>query len=469
MKVIEFTKVFDKSKLGFGMVKLFPKVHLLTITGLSSLLIAGIATSTNSAMETKRIVQPIQLELPATGAPLVKGKNAALFDTLASVNIPAPVAIKDTWTKETVRNGDNLSLLFNRVGLSDSVLYHFINSGKAAKKLTKIHPGQEIFFNINENNQLYGLRYQKNRLQSIEFSRTDKGFSHSNVTIEPDTKLAYREATIINSLFLAGTNAGMEESLIMELAGIFGWDIDFALDIRTNDSFKVLYNEQFINGEKSGNGPILAAEFTNQNKTYKAVRYVNNKGEADYFTPEGKSMRKAFLRTPVDFARISSHFNLKRKHPILNRIRAHKGTDYAAPKGTPIKAAGNGRVVHVGRKGGYGKTVIIRHGQSYKTLYAHMHKYHQGIKTGAKVQQGQVIGYVGKSGLATGPHLHYEFYKNGVVRNPVKVQLPKAKSIPKSLLGDFTLMTRPLVAQLNKFDKTIQLATTEDKHSTINN
>ena len=180
-------------------------------------------------------------------------------------------------------------------------------------------------------------------------------------------------------------------------------------------------------------------------------------------------MKKAFLRTPVDFARISSHFNLRRKHPILNKIRAHKGTDYAAPTGTPIKAAGNGKVIFAGTKGGYGRTVIIRHGQSYQTLYAHMHRYGRGIKTGKKVKQGQVIGYVGKSGLATGPHLHYEFYKNGSVRNPVKVELPKAKSIAKSTLRDFKRQTNPLVTQLDQLNRKTQLALSENKQPTTAN
>ena len=259
-------------------------------------------------------------------------------------------------------------------------------------------------------------------------------------------------------MFLAGTNAGMEQSLIMEVASIFGWDIDFALDIRSNDRFSVLYEEHFLNGEKLRNGPILAAEFTNQGKTFKAVRYTDSKGSSNYFTPEGNSMRKAFLRTPVDFARISSHFNLKRKHPVLNRIRAHKGTDYAAPTGTPIKAAGDGKVTWAGTKGGYGRTVMIQHGQSYKTLYAHMRRYGKGIRSGVRVKQGQIIGYVGSSGLATGPHLHYEFYVNGAVRNPVRVSLPKAKAIPKKELANFKAQTTPIVATLQNYQKNIQIA-----------
>lgn len=454
MKPFEFTKRNIKKNEIAKTVKLFPKSHLLLASGLASILLVA-AMATYSDKKPERAVQSIELKLN-----IADSTQAAAEQT-----IPTP---SNNWHTETVKSGDSLSFLFNRAGLSDLVLQQFLNGNKNAAALRKIFPGQKIEFNI-ENDELLGLRYQKNKLHYVEFTKTDKGFTDNSVVTEPDTRIAYREATIINSLFLAGTDVGLEESSIMELASIFGWDIDFALDIRANDSFKVLYEERFINGEKIGNGPILAAEFTNQNKTFKAVRYIDNEGNANYYTPEGKSMRKAFLRTPVDFARISSHFNLQRKHPILNRIRAHKGTDYAAPTGTPIRAAGNGKIELAGTKGGYGRTVIIRHGQSYKTLYAHMHKYGKAIHTGARVKQGQIIGYVGKSGLATGPHLHYEFYKNGVVRNPVSVELPKAESIPKSLLTNFNSQVQPLVAQLKQFTSDTQLALSENTKTLTSN
>jgi murein DD-endopeptidase MepM/ murein hydrolase activator NlpD len=446
MKVIEFTKRIAKKERLLSAIKFFPKRHLLIVGGLSGILLTTAVTS-YSAKESIRSSQTLALSI-----------SSSTLETEDNVTISEPSI---AWHTETVKSGDSLSVLFDRAGLSNLVMRRFLNSGKSALQLTKIYPGQKIAFHTSDG-QLKGIRYQKSKLHRIEFIQEGGSFVDNSVVMEPDRHTAYREATIINSLFLAGTDVGLEESLIMDLANIFGWDIDFALDIRANDSFKVLYEEQFMDGEKIGNGPILAAEFTNQKRVYKAVRYTDKNGETNYYTPEGKSMRKAFLRTPVDFARISSHFNLKRKHPILNKIRAHKGTDYAAPTGTPIKAAGNGKVAFAGIKGGYGRTVIIRHGQSYKTLYAHMHKYGRGIKTGQKVKQGQIIGYVGKSGLATGPHLHYEFYKNGAVRNPVRVELPKAKSIPKSLLKDFAIQTQPLVAQLKSFNNT-QLASNSVK------
>jgi murein DD-endopeptidase MepM/ murein hydrolase activator NlpD len=243
----------------------------------------------------------------------------------------------------------------------------------------------------------------------------------------------------------------------MELANIFGWDIDFALDLRKNDQFSILYEKQFVDGEEIAAGNILAAEFSNRGKIFRAVRFVDPKGHSNYFTPEGDSMRKTFLRTPVDFARISSRFNLKRKHPVLNRIRAHKGVDYAASTGTPIKTTGDGRIIFRGRKGGYGRVVIVQHGQRYTTLYAHLSKFHSKRRSGSYVKQGQTIGYVGMSGLASGPHLHYEFRVNGVHRNPLTVSLPHAKPIDRKYLAAFKQQAQPLMSQLNQI-KTVRLA-----------
>ena len=240
----------------------------------------------------------------------------------------------------------------------------------------------------------------------------------------------------------------------MELAGIFGWDIDFALDIRQGDSFAVIYEEVFLDGEKVRDGDIIAATFSNRGESYQAIRYTDASNHTDYYSPDGHSMRKAFLRTPVEFSRISSRFSLGRKHPILNTIRAHKGVDYAAPRGTPIKATGDGKVIYRGVKGGYGNVVIIQHGSSYSTLYGHMSRFARGVHSGSHVKQGQIIGYVGSSGLATGPHLHYEFRINGVHRNPLTVKLPDAQPLPKQYMADFQMHANQLVASLDLLSKT---------------
>jgi murein DD-endopeptidase MepM/ murein hydrolase activator NlpD len=259
---------------------------------------------------------------------------------------------------------------------------------------------------------------------------------------------------------MSAQDAGLSDNLTMEIANIFGWDIDFALDIRKGDAFTVLYEELYLDGEKIDDGNILAAEFVNNGRTYQAVRYTDAGGHTDYYSLDGKSMRKQFLRTPVSIARISSRFNLKRKHPILNKIRAHKGVDYAAARGTPIKATANGRIVHRGKKGGYGNTIIIQHGSKYSTLYAHLSKYRGGLKKGSRVKQGQEIGYVGSSGLATGPHLHYELRVNGVHRDPLRVKLPGAEPLDRKYLDDFMTQANTLLARLDLV-RNVQVASNE--------
>ncbi|GAA6151855.1 OapA family protein [Pseudoteredinibacter isoporae] len=383
-----------------------------------------------------------------------------------SDTVPVEIEPEVEWHRETVKRGDNLSLIFKRAGLNDSDLHELISSCKEAKQLKRIHPGQAIDFHIADG-QLQELRYQTDQLSSANFRRDESNFIAETHIREPDLKPSYHEGTINSSLFLAGQNAGLSDALIMEMANIFGWDVDFVLDIRQGDNFRVMYDEKYLDGKHIGNGPILAAEFTNKDKTFRAVRYTHENGSSHYYTPEGDSMRKEFLRTPVDFARISSHFNLRRKHPVLNRIRAHKGTDYAAPRGTPIRAAGDGKIVHAGRKGGYGKAVILKHGGAYKTLYAHMSRYGKGVKTGKRVKQGQIIGYVGSTGLATGPHLHYEFHVNGRVRNPVTVKLPKARSIPKAEAERFKKLTQPMLAQMGDLQAARQIASLEETPNTL--
>ena len=238
----------------------------------------------------------------------------------------------------------------------------------------------------------------------------------------------------------------------MELADIFGWDIDFALDIRANDHFTVIFEELYSDGEKVKNGHILAAEFINDGKVFKAVRYMDHNNNIQYYTPNGKSLKKAFLRSPVKFSRISSKFTLKRWHPILHRFKSHKGVDYAASTGTPIKATGNGKIAFRGRKGGYGKTIVIEHGNQYSTLYAHLSRFSKA-RTGKRVKQGDTIGYVGKTGLATGPHLHYEFRVNNRHRNPLTIKLPKTRSIRKHYMTAFKNQTKNLLAQLEMYKK----------------
>jgi len=295
------------------------------------------------------------------------------------------------------------------------------------------------------------------RIKTLKVYADTDGFKSSIEEKTVEISHSTASAEINSSLFYDGKQAGLADKTIMELANIFGWDIDFSQGLRQGDSFSLVYETKNIDGKPIENGNILAAEFINRGEKYQAVRFVSEDGHAEYFSPEGKSMRKTFLRNPIDFARVSSRFNLRRKHPVLNRIRAHKGVDYAASTGTPIMSTGDGKVIFRGVKGGYGRVVIVQHGQKYSTLYAHMSKYGR-YKRGGRIKQGQVVGYVGKSGLATGPHLHYELRINGVHRNPLTAKFPAAKPIDKSLLAKFKQQTTPLLAQLEHINSPTQLA-----------
>lgn len=349
---------------------------------------------------------------------------------------------------DRVRSGDSLSVLFSRNNLSARDVIEIASS--VPKEVIKLRPGQELNWVKTRDGHVQEMDIVLSPLALHRITRkAEGGFSHQLIEKTAQRYPQYASATINTSLFYDGNKAGVPEQVLIRLAGIFGWDIDFALDIRTGDSFSLVYEEIWLNGEKIGNGDILAARFVSRGNTYTAVRYVDGKGDANYFTPTGLSMRKEFLRNPIDFARISSRFNLRRKHPVLNRIRAHKGTDYAAVTGTPIKSAGDGKVIFAGRKGGYGNVVIIQHGSRYQTLYAHMNGFHRSIRRGRKVRQGQVIGYVGSTGLATGPHLHYEFRVDGVHRDSLRVKLPKAKSIPSSEKSRFLKQARQMTAILD--------------------
>lgn len=368
------------------------------------------------------------------------------------------------WQHITVGKGDNLAVIFSRLNINARQWYEILKSDKQAKQLTRLNPGEKFDIRVDEQNQLQELIYKKNRTFSLNVERIANGFKVTPIHKDLETRVQHARAAIQDSLFVAGMKAGLSDSLIMELVGIFGWDIDFAQDIRSNDSFTFIYEEKYLDGEKVGNGNILAAEFTNQGKVYRAVRYTDASGRTDYYTPEGRSMRKAFLRTPVSYSRISSRFG-KRRHPILNRIRAHRGVDYSAPRGTPIKAAGDGKIIYRGRKGGYGKTIVIRHGGKYSTLYAHMSHYKRGLRSGKHVKQGQVIGYIGSTGLATGPHLHYEFRVHGVHRNPLTVRPPDARSINKRYKADYLAYSQGFLAQLDVLNK-LMLASSDDRPDT---
>lgn len=357
---------------------------------------------------------------------------------------PEPQIQPEDWQSVTVKSGDSLSTLFQRVGLSAQDVYKVTQATKKTNALSPLFPGNTLDFLI-EKGRLEKVRLIKTALvQTVVERQEDSAFKVTTITRTPDIETRFVQGTIKSSLFVDGQKAGLSQKKLMQLATIFGWDIDFALDIREDDHFALIYEENYLDEKLISEGNILAAQFTNRGKVFNAIRHT----DGNYYSPEGYSMRKAFLRSPVDFFRISSKYNPNRKHPVLKTVRPHRGVDYAAATGTPIKASGDGKVIWRGTKGGYGRTVIIQHAGIYTTLYAHMSKYNSKVKNGSRVKQGQVIGYIGSSGLATGPHLHYEFRINDVHKNPLKVKFPNVEPLNKEQMASFKPMATELVDQL---------------------
>jgi murein DD-endopeptidase MepM/ murein hydrolase activator NlpD len=466
---------------------LYPKSHLVAASGIAALLSLALLVFPSSDVEAKRTTMSLDMPAPmeqlkdaeqdapvapvaeqATPAPFAQIETSASTDTeqaaQPTVTPAAPIATtkEATAAKEVaaakkepghrqvvVAKGDTLSTLFEKVGLPASTVAEVVGSDKKAKQFTQLKRGQLLEFELSPEGELLSLHSKISDLDTIRLTKASTGFAFERETSKPVTRETYAHGVIKNSLSQSAARAGLSHSQTMDMASIFGYDVDFAQDIRQGDEFDIIYEQRVLNGKVIGTGGILAARFTNRGKTYTAVRYTNKQGNSNYYTADGNSMRKAFIRTPVDFARISSRFSMGRKHPILNKIRAHKGVDYAAPRGTPIKAAGDGKVTLAGRRGGYGNTVIIQHGNSYTTLYGHMQGFAKGIKTGGSVKQGQVIGYIGTTGLSTGPHLHYEFQVNGVHVDPLGQKLPMADPIAKAEKQRFNQLSQPLMAKMD--------------------
>jgi murein DD-endopeptidase MepM/ murein hydrolase activator NlpD len=350
-----------------------------------------------------------------------------------------------------VQRNDTLDQIFRRLQLSLSDLADIRTLEAARQALDVIRPGDPLTF-FKRGEQLVGLQrpLSINQTLKVERDSTDKFIASVEVVPLSRQAVAVR-GTIESSLFLAGNAAGLRDTMLTHLAEIFRWDVDFYLDVRAGDTFTVVYEKLLKDGEVVGDGEILAAEFVNDGQHYRAVRYVDAAGKADYFTPDGVSLRKAFLKAPVQVSRISSVFNPRRRHPILNTIRAHRGVDYAAPAGTPVHAAGTGRVQFRGVKGGFGNTVEIAHANGVVTRYGHLSRFAKGIAAGQKVDQGDVIGNVGMTGLATGPHLHFEYIENGDHKDPQKAMRQGAPGtpVPAAERADFDQAIAPLLVRLD--------------------
>ncbi|HJP52456.1 MAG: peptidoglycan DD-metalloendopeptidase family protein [Pseudomonadales bacterium] len=394
--------------------------------------------------------------LPETQPDSVNSAPVSLsIETIADETIaeiaPTPTRPADRrWEEAHIQPGDSLSMIFQRAGFSAAELQEIMSLGKKVAVLGNIKPGQSLRFEMGPDGDLKTLLYEQTPLKKLTVSRSDNGFDLNWDFLEPEVLISYKSAKITEdkpSLYHAGKAVGLSDNLIMELSYVFQWDISFALDLRQGDTFTLLYEDIYVNGEKVREGQILAAEFNNFGKTYTAVLFEEN-GRSSYFTPEGRSMRKAFLRDPVHFSHVSSRFNMKRLHPIHKRVMPHRGIDYAANRGTPVLASGDGTVTIARQNSASGRYMVIRHGEKYETKYLHLSSFAKSIRPGKKVKQGQTIGYVGATGWATAPHLHYEFLVNGVHRNPRTVKLPKAEPISKSNLLKFKQLTRPFLAHL---------------------
>jgi murein DD-endopeptidase MepM/ murein hydrolase activator NlpD len=412
-------------------------------------LLAAVATREGIAKRQSANVDPA---LPTDIATVLEAQSDAAFaeavQSALADPLPAPQA--SDWITVEVRKGQTFSQIFESQGLGFSEAIAVIKLSADAARLKNLRAGDKLLLRKNPDDKLEELRFELNESKTLHIRRgAEEQLEAVTIATELERRQALAAGIIENSLFLDGQRAGLSNRLLMQMAEMFGYDIDFALDLRIGDRFGVIYEELYRDGEKLRDGDIVAAEFVNRGRSVRAMRYIDADGNAAYYTPDGESLRKAFLRTPVDFARVSSGFNLRRRHPILNTIRAHKGVDYAAATGTPIRATADGHVEFMGVRGGYGRVVILKHGSQYTTLYAHMSQYRSGLRTGSRVRQGQVIGYVGATGLATAPHLHYEFRINGVHKDPMSVALPRANPLPRSIALRWKEETAPMVAQLD--------------------
>lgn len=384
--------------------------------------------------------------------------QASSADTTATLEA-APTVPEIDWRKVTIKEGDSFYSVMRGLGYPPALVAEVTALGRDAKLLTQVKPGDVISIGA-ENQEWKALEYRPNPLTTLKIGRDDGALSIDKEVRAPEIKPAFSQATVDSSMYLAALRAGLPDKLIMELAEIFGWDIDFTMDVQVGDRFALVYEDQVVDGKSVGQGDILAAEFVNRDRILRAIRYTDGKGNTAYYTPQGESMRQAFSRNPLPITKVTSRFNPRRLHPVFRTVRPHRGVDYGAPSGTPVMATGDGRVAFKGQKGGYGNVIILQHGQ-ISTLYGHLKGFSRSLRTGGRVQQGETIGFVGRTGLATGPHLHYEFRVNGAHKDPLKVPIPHADPVPKGEMVAFKERASSLLAQLEGFRNT-QLARLRD-------
>jgi murein DD-endopeptidase MepM/ murein hydrolase activator NlpD len=369
-------------------------------------------------------------------------------------NIAAPQATilnegKEAFWRETrIQRGDTIASLLNRLQVEDDAALSFIRNTKDTKTLYQLAPGRNVRAQTSASGELIALRYIASDKTQLTVDRVGDHFKASEQAAPLDTRVVMKSGVIRSSLFGATDAAGVPDAIATQLAEVFSSDIDFHLDLRKGDRFSVVYETLYNNGDPIKTGRVLAAEFVNQGKAYRAVYFKDRDGRDGYYTPQGKNLRKAFLRSPLAFSRITSGFTLARFHPVLKTWRAHKGVDYGAPIGTQVRATADGVVAFVGIQNGYGNLIVLQHAATFSTAYGHLSRFASNLHRGTHIKQGDVIGYVGMTGMATGPHLHYEFRIAGVQRDPLSLPIPQAFPIATQYKNDFVAFTQPLTAQL---------------------
>ncbi len=354
------------------------------------------------------------------------------------------------WHQETIQRGDTIAAVLGRLDVRKQDTAAFLGAARDSRAMRQLRPGKTVFAQTAANGELLVLRYFFGNEELFLMEKVDQEFKMSEQAVELDSKIQMKSGVVKSSLFGATDSAEIPNNIAMQLPEIFASDIDFYRDIRKGDRFTIVYETlQDNNGEHAKSGRVLAVEFVNRGKSHHAVYFESRNGDGGYYTPNGESLRKAFLLSPLTFSRISSGFTNSRFHPVLKEWRAHRGIDYAAPTGTPVMTTANGVVSFAGTQRGYGKIIIVKHNGQYETAYGHLSRFAKGLKKGSRVTQGDTIGHVGATGMATGPHLHYELRVDGVQRDPSKVILPTAPPIAQKDLQDFQKATKSLVARLN--------------------
>ena len=414
------------------------KLRLRWLLGVTSIPLFGIVTAFGIAPQTSMQDIAISTVIEEIALPQV------------AANTPQTNTTEAFWQADQVRKDDTLSSLLTRLNIRNGEAIEFLRHAPEASALaSQLRPGRSIQAQTTENGDLLALQYQTDLNSVLSIKRTASGYQAQDSQMTVEKRSMLKSATINSSLFAATDEANIPDSVAIQLADIFSSDIDFHMDLRKGDRFTVIYEASYNNGELVKTGQVQAAEFVNNGKTYRAVLFRDAAGNTSYYTPEGKSLHKSFLRSPLEFSRITSGFTLARFHPILQTWRAHKGVDYAAPTGTRIKATADGIVAFVGIGNGYGNVIMLEHQDGISTVYGHMSAFASGLRKGMKVTQGEVIGFVGMTGLATGPHLHYEVRVHGEYRDPVKVALPAALPIPAANRAEFDASSTALTAQLD--------------------